>query len=106
MKVRPNCTLHLCITFGIGESRSLLKNIVLLLVCVAPRRTMAPKKGSQAILKLRNSLKAKSESSKKMSESSKRLYDETMAIMATTLAEVNGKLDEQAGRPAKLREDF
>ena len=26
--------------------------------------------------------------------------------MATTLAEVNGKLDEQAERLAKLREDF
>ena len=67
---------------------------------------MAPKKGSEAILKLRNSLKAKSESSKKTSESSKRSYDEITAAMATTLAEVNGKLDEQAERLAKLREDF
>ena len=67
---------------------------------------MAPKKGSEAILKLCNSLKAKFESSKKTSESSKRSYDEITAAMATTLAEVNGKLDEQAERHAKLREDF
>ena len=61
-----------------------LENIVLLLVCVVPRRIMAPKKGSEAILKLHNALKAKSESSKKTSESSKRSYDEITAAMATT----------------------
>ena len=106
LKDRPNCILHLYVTFGLGESRLLVKNIVLLLVCLVSRRTMAPKKGSEAILKLRNSLKAKFESSKKTSESSTRSYDEITAAMATTLAEVNGKLDEQAERHNKLREDF
>ena len=75
LKDRPSCTLHLYVTFGIGESQLLVKNIVLLLIYLVPRRIMAQKIGFEAILKLRNSPKAKCESSKMTSESSKRSYD-------------------------------
>ena len=66
------------------------------LVCLASCRIKVRKKGSEAIFKLWSSLWAKSESSKKISESSQWLYDEITAAMAATLAEINGKVDEQA----------
>lgn len=101
---RPNCALHLCITFGMGKRRILFRTIGLLHAFVWPHRIMAPsKKGLEASLKLRSSLRAKSELPKKTSDSARRSYNEVTAAMAAMLAEVHVTTSKPNGLPNSAR---